>query len=254
LDLPGIIEGAKDGKGKGRQVIGVARTCDLILVVLDANVPLNHKRIIENELEGVGIKLNRNKPDITVKRSVKGGVFIDRGINADIRMSDETIYNIMKEYKMNNAEVQLRGKCTVDDLIDAVEGNRVYIPALYVINKIDQITIEELDLLDQVPNYVLVSSHNKWNYDELLYKCWDKLELTRVYTKPKGQLPDYEAPVILPRKKRNVEEFCNRIHRGMLKQLKYAIVWGSSVKLQPMKVGKEHMLEDEDVIQIVKKN
>jgi ribosome-interacting GTPase 1 len=25
LDLPGIIEGAKDGKGRGRQVIGVAR-------------------------------------------------------------------------------------------------------------------------------------------------------------------------------------------------------------------------------------
>ena len=47
LDLPGIIEGAKDGKGKGRQVIGVARTCNLILVVLDALKPLYHKRIIE---------------------------------------------------------------------------------------------------------------------------------------------------------------------------------------------------------------
>ena len=55
----------------------------------------------------------------------------------------------MKEYKINNAEVVLKGKCTIDDLIDAIEGNRVYIPALYVINKIDQITIEELDLLDQ---------------------------------------------------------------------------------------------------------
>ena len=64
LDLPGIIEGAKDGRGKGRQVIGVARTCNMILVVLDALLPLNHKRIIEGELEGVGIKLNRNKPDI----------------------------------------------------------------------------------------------------------------------------------------------------------------------------------------------
>ena len=64
LDLPGIIEGAKDGRGKGRQVIGVARTCNIILVVLDAVKPLNHKRIIESELEGVGIKLNRNKPDI----------------------------------------------------------------------------------------------------------------------------------------------------------------------------------------------
>lgn len=64
LDLPGIIEGAKDGRGKGRQVIGVARTCNLILVVLDAVKPLNHKRIIDGELEGVGIKLNRTKPDI----------------------------------------------------------------------------------------------------------------------------------------------------------------------------------------------
>ena len=35
LDLPGIIEGAKDGKGRGRQVIGTARTCNLILIILD---------------------------------------------------------------------------------------------------------------------------------------------------------------------------------------------------------------------------
>ena len=35
LDLPGIIEGAKDGKGRGRQVISTARTCDVIVVVLD---------------------------------------------------------------------------------------------------------------------------------------------------------------------------------------------------------------------------
>ena len=32
LDLPGIIEGAKDGKGRGKQVIAVARTCHLIFI------------------------------------------------------------------------------------------------------------------------------------------------------------------------------------------------------------------------------
>ena len=42
LDLPGIIEGAKDGKGRGRQVIGVARTCTCILIVLDVSKPLTH--------------------------------------------------------------------------------------------------------------------------------------------------------------------------------------------------------------------
>lgn len=47
LDLPGIIEGAKDGKGRGRQVIAVARTCNLICIVLDSLKPVVHKRLIE---------------------------------------------------------------------------------------------------------------------------------------------------------------------------------------------------------------
>eukprot|EP00340_Litonotus_pictus_P011630 CAMPEP_0170538704 /NCGR_PEP_ID=MMETSP0209-20121228/103469_1 /TAXON_ID=665100 ORGANISM="Litonotus pictus, Strain P1" /NCGR_SAMPLE_ID=MMETSP0209 /ASSEMBLY_ACC=CAM_ASM_000301 /LENGTH=369 /DNA_ID=CAMNT_0010840461 /DNA_START=33 /DNA_END=1142 /DNA_ORIENTATION=+ len=253
LDLPGIIEGAKDGRGKGRQVIGVARTCTLILVVLDAVKPMNHKRIIDGELEGVGIKLNRNKPDILIKSNMKGGLFINKSVDSDIKMNDETIRNILKEYRVNNAEVVLRGKAGVEDLIDAIEGNRVYIPALYVVNKIDQITIEELDLLDQIPNYVCISAGLKWNLDELLERTWEKLDFVRIYTKPKGQLPDYESPVILQTARRSVSDFCNKIHRGLLKEFKYAIVWGASVKHQPMKVGKDHVLLDEDVIQIVKK-
>lgn len=36
LDLPGIIEGAAQGKGRGRQVIAVARTADMVLMMLDA--------------------------------------------------------------------------------------------------------------------------------------------------------------------------------------------------------------------------
>lgn len=45
LDLPGIIEGAKDGKGRGRQVISTARTCNLILIILDCLKPLTHKKV-----------------------------------------------------------------------------------------------------------------------------------------------------------------------------------------------------------------
>ena len=48
LDLPGIIEGAKDGKGRGRQVIAVARTCNLIFIVLDVGKPLHDKKILES--------------------------------------------------------------------------------------------------------------------------------------------------------------------------------------------------------------
>ena len=48
LDLPGIIEGAKDGKGRGKQVIAVGRTCNLIIIVLDSTRPMQHKKIIEH--------------------------------------------------------------------------------------------------------------------------------------------------------------------------------------------------------------
>lgn len=73
------------------------------------------------------------------------------------------------------------------------------------------------------------------------------------YTKPKGQLPDYEAPVILTRDRQTVEDFCNKVHRTLIKEFKCALVWGSSVKHNPQKVGKEHVLCDEDVVQIVKR-
>ena len=85
---------------------------------------------------------------------------------------------------------------------------------------------------------------------------WKYLNLTRIYTKPKGQMPDYATPVVMATGntgKTTVEDFCNAIHKGIIKNFKNALVWGSSVKHNPQKVGKEHELNDEDVVQIIKR-
>jgi len=116
------------------------------------------------------------------------------------------------------------------------------------------LTIEELDILFKIPHVVPISAHNMWNIDELLERMWQKLEFIRIYTQPRGQLPDYNAPVILSTRIRSVEGFCDHIHKQIMKEFKYALVWGSSVKHNPQKVGADHMLEDEDVVQIVKNN
>ena len=84
-------------------------------------------------------------------------------------------------------------------------------------------------------------------------RIWDYTKMLRIYTKPKGTQPDYTAPVVLHDQGPSVENFCMRLHKQLLAQYKYAWVWGSSVRHQPQKVGKEHILMDEDVIQIVKK-
>merc|ERR1719215_383310 len=125
-------------------------------------------------------------------------------------------------------------------------------PCIYVLNKIDAISIEELTLLDKVPHYVPISAKDEWNFDELLEKVWQYAKMLRIYTKPRGLLPDYSAPVILHDQTPTIEDFCGRIHKDLVKQLKYAWVWGSSSKHTPGKVGKDHVLADEDIVQIVK--
>lgn len=113
------------------------------------------------------------------------------------------VKSILAEYKISNAEVVLRTDATPDELIDVVEGNRIYIPCIYVLNKIgkfdgtrvdvnhktnylalklltDQISIEELDILYKIPHCVPISAHHKWNLDDLLEKMWVYLDLTRM--------------------------------------------------------------------------
>lgn len=253
LDLPGIIEGAKDGKGRGKQVIGVARTCNLIFIVLDVNKPLHHKQIIESELEGFGIRINKEPPNIVIKKKERGGINITNTVPLT-HLSFEEIKAVMSEYRINSADIAFRQDATVDDLIDAIEApNRKYIPAIYCLNKIDSFSIEELDLLYRIPNAVPISSENEWNLDELLDLMWDRLNLVRVYTKPKGRLPDFSDPVVLRSTACSVEDFCNQIHKSLVEDFKGAVVFGSSVKHQPQNVGLSHQLEDEDVVTILKK-
>jgi ribosome-interacting GTPase 1 len=95
-----------------------------------------------------------------------------------------------------------------------------YLTPAQVLNKIDAISIEELDLLYKIPNSVPISSNEWLNVDELIEKMWEALDLVRVYTKPRGQAPDYSAPVVLKRGKCTVEDFCNAIHKEIAKQLK----------------------------------
>lgn len=104
MDLPGIIEGAKDGKGRGRQVIAVARTCSLIFIVLDVLKPLKHKKLIEHELEGFGLRLNKTPPNIVFRRKDKGG------INLQTMVPNRFVLTIFKLCILTNS-VHLFNRC-----------------------------------------------------------------------------------------------------------------------------------------------
>lgn len=45
-----------------------------------------------------------------------------------------------------------------------------------------------------------------------------------------------------------VKSAVEQIHRDLLKEFSYSLVWGRSVKFVPQKVGLNHVLCDEDVM------
>jgi hypothetical protein len=251
LDLPGIIEGAAQGKGRGRQVIAVARTADLVLMMLDATKPNVHRDLLTAELEAVGIRLNKRKPNIYFKVK-KGGGLSFNSTCALTKCNEKMVQTILHSYKMFNAEVLFREDATTEDFIDVVLDNRVYLPCIYVYNKIDQISIEEVNRLARQPHTVVVSCNMMLNLDFLLEQIWEYLALLRVYTKKPGAPPDFDDCLIL-RRGVTVEHVCHTIHRTLVAAFKYAIIWGQSAKFSPQRVGINHIMADEDVICIAKK-
>ncbi|CAD8079232.1 unnamed protein product [Paramecium primaurelia] len=253
LDLPGIIEGASEGRGRGRQVIAVAKACDLVLMVLEADKAEDQRRKLTLELDKMGIRLNRKKPDVTITPNKSGMVRITSTIKLT-KVDEKLIKNIMQEYKIHNVDILIREDITVDDLIDIIEGNRKYVKCLYVFNKIDKISIEEVDEIARRKDHCVISCNLKLNLDYLLECMWEKLDLVRVYTKKRGQQPDFGDPIVLSNDRNGlmIRSVCAQIHRELVDEFKFAIVWGRSCKFNPQKVGLNHVLADEDVLQIYK--
>jgi small GTP-binding protein len=264
LDLPGIIEGAARGKGRGKEVIAVARSADTILIVLDAGKEgLNrHREILEEELEMVGLRLNQKPPDVTFNKKSTGGVKFSSTVPLTKLGPDpaQIATNILREYRISNADILAREDITVDQLVDVVVGNRLYKPCLYFYNKIDTITVEEVDQLARMPHSCAGSVMSAFNIsadhreDDLLKSTlWTYLGLTRIYTKRKGQPPDLADPVVLSklRKGTTIKSLCMNLSTQMLRDFNFALVWGKSAKHSPQRCGLNHQLQDEDVVQIV---
>ena len=163
FDIPGIITGAAGGKGRGREILSVARSADLIIVVLDVFNP-KHLEVILRELRDVGIRPNEKEPDVTVKRKKLGGVHVSSTTKLT-HLDEKTIRSIINEYGMHNADVLLRDDVTIDQFIDALEANRTYIPAVAVLNKIDLADEEYLkEIKKQFPEAIFISANQENKY------------------------------------------------------------------------------------------
>ncbi len=252
IDLPGIIEDASKGKGRGKEILAVARSIDLIVLLLEYKYAEEIYSKILNELSKVAIRPGQTKPDIKITKKERGGIALST-ISKLKQMSEQTFVNILREYKVMNAAVTVRCDPTMDELIDVLEGNRVYPKLLIVINKIDLISARQITRLRRkFPNAVFISALKEENLDLLKDTIIDELELIQVYLKKQRAKTDYEEPLIITSGS-TIKDVCNKIHRKFKKQFRYAVVSGPSSKHPNQRVGLDHTIQEGDVITIIVK-
>lgn len=252
LDLPGIIKGASTGKGLGKRILSVARSADLVLLILDVFQPY-HEEVLVNELGNIGIRLNKLPPNITIEKSSMGGIAIAQQIKLT-KISEQHLKDLLHIYGIVSARVVIREDVTSEQVADHIAGNISYSKSLTVLNKIDLVDRAFIkDLKTKIKSEVIeVSANSDINIDLLKEKIYEKLKFIRIYMRPKGGETDFKEPLIA-REGDSVEDVCNKLHRNMKKQFRYGMVWGRSVKFGGQRVGLDHILFDEDVLTIIKK-
>jgi small GTP-binding protein len=223
FDIPGLIEGASKGKGRGKEVISVVRGSDLLLLLTDVQRAYLIKSLKDELYEG-GIRINQSRPNILISKKAQGGLNIQTNIKQPF--DKETIKEIALEFGLKNADIVVKERLTFERLFDAFSQNRVFIPAISVINKIDiQKPKEEKTQDGERP--IMISANKKIGIEELKEALWTSLKLVRVFLVRPDDEPNFKHPIIM-KQGDSLGAVAEKIGSEFAEGKKLARIWGPS--------------------------
>jgi len=249
IDVPGIVSGAASGRGRGKEVLGVIRNADLIMILVDALNPEHYNAILKEVYE-TGVRINQKKPDVRIMKKARGGIGVGTTVKLT-KIDKKTIIDIAREMKIANADILVRTDINADEFIDIIEGNKRYTKALTVITKIDLIDEKRLNEIKQrIKPDVAVSAEKGIGIEELRDKIYERMGFIRIFLKEVNKPADMEEPLIMF-KGCTIRNVCEKLHRDFVDKFKFARVWGKSAKFDGQifhKMDKELM--DKDILEL----
>jgi small GTP-binding protein len=170
-------------------------------------------------------------------------VMIDLHANPVQQLED--VYQKLQENRI--APKHLEGQIEAD-------GFLLHVPTLVVVNKYDSEEYEEhfqifKELLDQEYPMVPVSVKTGHNIDKLKRTIFEELGVIRVYSKAPGKQVNTSAPFVVEQGIK-LGEFAGKVHKDFQEKLKSAKIWGTSAEFPGQMVSRDHILEDEDVVEL----
>ncbi len=249
LDVPGVVHGAAAGTGRGKEVLAVIRNADMVLIMVDVFHP-EHYGVLLKEVYDTGVRINQKKPDVKIEKTSRGGISIGSTVKLT-KLDKKTIESVLREFDLNNANIVIRDDIDVDQLIDIVEGNKVYIPSIVVLNKIDMVSREELEKArERINPDLCISADKKINVHELKELIFERLRLMRIYLKEYNKKADLEEPLII-KEGATLRDLCLKLHKDFVSKFKFAKVWGKSAKYPGQRIVKiDHRMDDGDIIEL----
>ena len=247
FDVPGIMAGAASGRGRGREVLSVARNADLIMVMVDVKTVSLIPQILK-ELHEAGVRLNEEKPRVSIIKEISGGIKVNS--TTALSLGYDTIKSLAGEFRLANAEIIIKESISLDRLIDAFMGNRAYLPYLIVINKADLGIPKKLSkYLPSEAEAILVSAEIGENLEMLKEKIWEKLDFIRVYLKNNDEI-DKNEPLII-KKGSSLSWILENIAIPKKENFKGAKVFGPGAKYSGQEVSLSFTPLDETIVQFV---
>ena len=204
-------------------------------------------------LGNIGIRLNQTPPNIVIEKSTTGGIAVAQQTKLK-KMSEKLLKEILNVYGYTSARVVIREDITSEQLIDFINGNKTYAKGITILNKIDLVDDKFVKNVSKKlkTDFIPTSADSNKNINQLKERIYNELEFIRIYLRPKGGETDFKEPLIV-RKGNTVADVCNKLHRNMKNDFRFGHVWGKSVKFGGQRVGLKHILQDNDVLTIIKR-
>jgi small GTP-binding protein len=256
VELPAIVSGSARGEMSGKLVLAGVRNADSIILTIDLSQdPIEQLEIIMKELSVGKIRLNINKPPVTIEKVGSGNIQIFNSHFYEGKGKEE-ITEIMRTKGYMNVIVRFHGPTSLDQFFDALDHTINYLPAIILATKGDiDGSKQRYDILVQYLtenqlnfDVIPTSSDKNEGFNGLEEEIFKSLTKIRVYTRNNsGEIA--ERPIILD-KGSTVLSAIEVLSKKMLKFFRFARVWGKSAKFDGEKVGLDRTLEDGDVIQV----
>lgn len=238
------------------EAIDLIRNSDGLVLVVDlATDPKRQLHTIIAALEEARISTQRQATQVEIVREKGSGEIRIAASGGQSSCKPEQIRELLHGYGIKNALVRIYGDVSIRDVEDAIfENVTIHKPSVIVANKLDlpnaRAALSEFDKeLPQSMKAVGTSCLTAQGLNSIGEKIFRALGIIRVYTKEPNEPKPSEYPFVV-RAGTTVRELARTIHTDLANKYRYSRIWGPTSKFAGERVGPEHVLGDEDVVEI----